>query len=555
MGLLLFTFAITAIQAGDSLSPVDSIRIHSDMVAAQRRFESRRRRRLPITTSGSGRCDVQVGRYCYWYDPSEPPPPEEPATIKEDREEFLAALADAAAKISGDRWILGQRIRYLVEHGAFDSATAVARGCEGWWCRAVEGFALHNKGDVAGAEAAFAAALHEIPEEERCEWNDLSPVLESEDDEAYQDLDCTQRDSANAVLFWRARPLLRRPGNDVRTDWYSRQVLVRALEGAITHHGNRLTGDLREVLIRYGWATAYSRTPPRYGAMDDDVSVVGHEPRPAYPFLAVDRQERWPPASDRPRARFSPVFARRIAPLENAQIARFFRRDSAVFVAGYGVSKDSLFQRATEAWLGLGAEPGRPPVLADVARSAAVLRAPGAGGVISLEVHDSAHQSWAVFRSRAEEAAGDISDLLLIRQAEELPGTLAEAAERAWPGIQIPLGASAGLFWETYGHAPGDSLVDVNLTIERIRQSFFSKLGQAVGLSKKVSPLRLAWRRERYDEVEFMAHAVEVDLSHLGPGWYLLTVEMNGNRRATRTFEIRRESRILAREPDTSPER
>jgi hypothetical protein len=175
--------------------------------------------------------------------------------------------------------------------------------------------------------------------------------------------------------------------------------------------------------------------------------------------------------------------------------------------------------------------------------------------VISLEVHDSTHGSWAVFRSRAERAAGDISDLLLIRQDEELPGRLAEAAERAWPGIQIPLGVSVGLFWETYGHAPGDSLVDVNLTIERIRQGFISKLGQAVGLSKKVSPLRLAWRRERYDEVEFMAHAVEVDLSHLGPGWYLLTVEMSGNRRATRTFEIRRESRILAREPDPLPER
>ncbi|HET9513406.1 MAG TPA: hypothetical protein VFO95_05700 [Gemmatimonadales bacterium] len=554
MVVLLLTAALSAIQAGDSLSPADSARIHRDMVAAQRRFESDRRRQLPLTTSGSGRCDVQVGRYCYWYDPSEPPPPEEPAAIKEDRGEFLAVLAEAADKIPGDPWILGQRIRYLVEHGAHDFAAAVARSCDGWWCRAVEGFALHNKGDVAGAEAAFAAALEEMPEADRCEWNDLSVVLEPED-EAYQNLDCIQRDSANALLFWRSRPLLRRPGNDVRTDWYSRQVIVRALEGAITHHGNRLTGDLREVLLRYGWATAYSRTPPRHGAIDDDVSVVGHEPRPAYPFLAVDRQERWPPTSDRPRARFSPVFARRIAPLENAQVARFIRGDSAVFVAGYGVPKDSLFQRATEAWLGLSAEPGRPPLLADVSRGAAVLRAPADGGMISLEVHDSTHDSWAVYRSRAEEAPGDISDLLLIRQSEELPGTLAESAERAWPGIQIPLGASAGLFWETYGHSPGDSLVDVNLTIERIRQGFISKLGQAVGLSRKVSPLRLAWRRERYDEVEFMAHAVEVDLSHLGPGWYLLTVEMSGNRRATRTLEIRRESRILAREPDTLPER
>jgi hypothetical protein len=525
------------------------------MVAAQRRFESDRRRQLPITTSGSGRCDVQVGRYCYWYDPSEPPPPEEPAGIKEDRGEFLAVLAEAADRIPGDRWILGQRIRYLVEHGAHDFAVAVARSCEGWWCRAVEGFALHNKGDVAGAETAFAAALREMPVAERCEWNDLSLVLETEDDEEYKDLDCSGRDSANAMLFWRARPLLHRPGNDVRTDWYSRQVLVRALDGAITHHGNRLTGDLREVLIRYGWATAYSRTPPRYGAMDDGVSVVGHEPRPAYAFLAEDQRERWPPMSDRPRARFSPVFARRIAPLENAQVARFFRRDSMVFVAGYGVPRDSLFQRTTEAWLGLAEEPGRPPRLADVSRGAAVLHASGDSGVISLEVHDSVHQSWAVFRTRAEAAAGDISDLLLLQQADELPGTLAEAAERAWPGIQIPLGVSVGLFWETYGHSPGDSLVDVNLTIERIRQNFFSKLGQAVGLSRKVSPLRLAWRRERYDEVEFMAHAVEVDLSHLGPGWYRLRVEMNGNRRATRTFEIRRESRILAREPDPLPER
>jgi hypothetical protein len=49
----------------------DSAAIRRDAVAAQAAFERTRRHHLPLTSSGF-RCEVQLGRFCYWYDESEP---------------------------------------------------------------------------------------------------------------------------------------------------------------------------------------------------------------------------------------------------------------------------------------------------------------------------------------------------------------------------------------------------------------------------------------------------------------------------------------------------
>ncbi|HEX9894397.1 MAG TPA: hypothetical protein VGA78_10760 [Gemmatimonadales bacterium] len=553
MSGLVTALALTALQAGTSPAGPDSVELHRAMIAAQRRFEFARRRLLPISTAGTGRCDERVGRFCYWYDPEEPPPPEEPMSIREERERFLSRLADAAEQLPGDEWILAQRVRYLVEHGANDSAATIARGCDTWWCEALEGFALHVKGDVAGSEQSFTAMLSQMPSEERCRWNDLELVLEPDDREPYQRLDCGQRDSANAVLFWRATPLFARGGNDTRTEWYARQVLVRALDRAITHHGMRLGGDLREILIRYGWATAYGRRPNPYGGFEE-VDVVGHEPKPAYPFLGFDSRGRWPPEPDRPRARFAPVFASLIAPLDDVQLARFRRDDSVIVVAGFRAGRDTLF-RAPQLEITLAFSAG-PDVPVRVRRQRIADREGGlmvAGssltGSVSLELADSVHRSWAVHRVHYLEAPEGMSDLLLTRTRDELPGSLSEAAEAAWPGSRLEQGSTVGLYWESYGHAAGDSLLQVGLTVEPVRPGFLGRVGQSLGLRRRVPPLRLAWSQRQEGTTAVTGHAVEVDLSRLAPGSYLLLVEMGGDRRAGRSIEIVRASRVVSREP------
>ena len=64
--------------------------------------------------------------------------------IKEDivraRAQLLRDLERASDALPGDDWIIGQRIRYLVE-GHDTSAVSVARACRAtkWWCDALLG--------------------------------------------------------------------------------------------------------------------------------------------------------------------------------------------------------------------------------------------------------------------------------------------------------------------------------------------------------------------------------------------------------------------------------
>src|SRR5512132_3610140 len=59
---------------------------------AQRRFEFYRRSHLPVADGGSGPCEVQVGRYCYWNSDFDSPPPAEPEGIGRERQRLIETL-------------------------------------------------------------------------------------------------------------------------------------------------------------------------------------------------------------------------------------------------------------------------------------------------------------------------------------------------------------------------------------------------------------------------------------------------------------------------------
>src|SRR5262245_37391278 len=209
-------------------APPDTFLVRREAREVQAEFERTRRKLLPVTYSGGGRCEVAVGRFCYWYDPEELPLPEEPIEIMRARGGMLHRLEALFARAPGDAWIMGQLVRYTVEQKDLDSALVIA-SCESWWCQALTGYILHIKGDVALADSMFALALAASPESVHCDWNNLRPVLETDLD-SYRALSCRQRDSANAVLFWRATPAFSRGANDVRTEWFARKTLIRALD-------------------------------------------------------------------------------------------------------------------------------------------------------------------------------------------------------------------------------------------------------------------------------------------------------------------------------------
>src|ERR1051326_4977517 len=93
---------------------------------AQQAFEARRGFLAPRTLGSShgGVCDEKIGRFCYWYDGDAPPPPPEPEAIKRARLHLLELLDSAAARLPGDWWIAGQRVRYLVESDRLADAVA-----------------------------------------------------------------------------------------------------------------------------------------------------------------------------------------------------------------------------------------------------------------------------------------------------------------------------------------------------------------------------------------------------------------------------------------------
>ena len=180
-----------ATQARDSAAAVRRAR------TLQARFESRRRLLLPRYYSGAADRCVIIGRFCYWSSGTAIDAiPAEGENIRRARTQLLRELETIAASAPGDDWIVGQRIRYLVE-SRDTSATRVARDCAAtrWWCDALTGYALHVSGDFAAADSAFATALAGMPAAVRCEWIDISKLLSSELRKEYRRLPCAQREA------------------------------------------------------------------------------------------------------------------------------------------------------------------------------------------------------------------------------------------------------------------------------------------------------------------------------------------------------------------------
>src|SRR5580765_2020155 len=281
------TLRSPAFQPGGATSPADSQRVLKDARSAQVNFERTRRANLPLDNGGSsGRCDVRVGRFCYWWDDGEfPPPPELPKT-KTARAALIARLTQAAHRVSGDGWIAGQRVRYLVEDDRAQEGADAARECraEVDWCAALAGYAYHAAGEFRRADSAFSAALAAMTERERCRWTDISVLLEGDARKRYDRLQCADRGQFEARFWALSRPLYLLPANDLRTEHFARLTMARLIRMSGYARDIAWGDDSEELLMRYGWETGWTRSPPSIGS-PLDVHVVGHEPTPAFDFV------------------------------------------------------------------------------------------------------------------------------------------------------------------------------------------------------------------------------------------------------------------------------
>jgi hypothetical protein len=435
---------------------------------------------------------------------------------------------------------VGQLVRYLVESGDVQGAVAVTRGCraEPWWCRALEGYAMHHGGRVGEAEAAFAAALDAMPEELRARWTDPTLLLRPDDRRALRAMDDAARADAAQRLWWLADPLWSEPGNDRLTEHYARWTVDRIQERARQVDRVAWAGDSREILIRYGPIRAWERAEGPIHDRTAETSVVGHTYERSWEWvpplgMALDpstlRAGVWPLEEEAPTAtRYAPAGVRRMLPLD-VQAARFRRPGSDVLVVGYALPDDSVaagarFRVAAVAMAG----PRGPATDAQQdgapAAGSLALELPEGAAAVSVEVRDDTAGMLARWREGLASAGTTrISDILLLADPAARPTSLEEAARTARASTEVRAGETVAVYWEMYGVPRTDSLT-IRLGLVAPRAGWVRRRLQAIGVAGAPRAVRMRVGEET-EGGEVVGRSLAVALpSRLRPGDYTLEV-------------------------------
>jgi hypothetical protein len=526
---------------------------------AQAAFETFRRWHLPVGPGHSGgRCDVPIGRFCYWDDGDTAAVPE-PVAVRVARARLLAALDTAGNLLPGDDWIAGQRVRYRLEDGRLQQARAAARDCRAtaWWCAALTGLALHAGEDYAAADSAFAAALGAMPKPERCRWRDISLLLPGELRRRYGRLSCDERAAFEARWWWLAAPLLSRSGNDRRTEHFARVTLAQIERHGSTAYGLPWRDDLRELIVRLGPVAYWTQETGGSGTALEPV-VVGHERTPGFQFgpsarAFADptgaRADDWTLDAAPVTERYAPPYAARFVPLD-AQVAAFRRRDSCLVVAAYDDSRDAgLALRPPDAALVVAADEHAAVVARGSGAGASVLTATTTCRPLLVSVEVVAPQARRVARARFGFDPGAVSpgrvalsSLLLLDASDSLPADLAAALPRALGTSRVPRHRKLGLFWELYGLHPGGEPVTTSLAVTRSGAGWLRRAAESLGLAPRRAGVTVRWEDivVPRDDGGGVGRALAVDLSTMSPGRYRIgvTVTVRGEDAVATSREI-----------------
>jgi hypothetical protein len=551
--------SLLATSARNTQVRIDSADVSQRARDLQAKFERRRRQMLPRFYTGTAEHCLVVGRFCEWHpNLKDYVIPEEGKNIVRARAELLRDLEKASAELPGDDWIMGQRIRYLTE-GHDTSAVSVARSCRAtrWWCDALLGLALHVGGNYAGADSAYAVALDGMPSMMRCHWMNLTPLLDDDIRGTYKKMTCGQREAANARIWWVADPLFMMPGNERRTEHFSRVLHTALQENSENTYGSRWGGDLAELILRFGWAEKWTQQPSQSMYVESKAAITGHEREPGYHFFLTQQ----PPDSLAlivdsvfdiyqfpPREQYAPVYTHGFVRLD-AQVARFRRGDSTKVVAAYDVTNDTIFGRTkfAAALVAMG-DPGTAPSETELAQSplsnVLTVSTPWKEQLIGVELLANDSSGAARWRSGFAEIPLDsgsisVSDLLFVDGAPSLPGDLEEAIPRAHGGTIFSRNKKIGLFWELYGRTPADSALPISLTITPVGEGLLKRTFRALRIAPKVSPLSIRWQENGTSGV-LSARSVLLDLSLVPAGRYAVKLEVGSSGAATsRVIEVK----------------
>lgn len=556
------------------VTPTSTGPLLSDLKHQQKEFEGFRRQHIPqqnMGRGGSGNCDEQVGRFCYWYDEREPPAPPEGDDIKQARLRLIASLDSSFRAVPAEPWTSGVLVRYLAEANRLDDAIEVGRKCTtmGWWCHAVRGFAYHAAGRLAESDSAWTRALAGMGEKQRCEWRDMKVVLDDLLLRDYREADCAARLAQENRVWWLARPMLSSPGNDARAEFYSRRFYAALLEEAPSVHELGFDADERELLLRYGWPRAWTQASAFIPGQGNTRIITGHEPAPAPPMLPTASTVRNPALSDSMgwrgkglpgvRARYSPDIARRLLPLGH-QAALFRRGDSALVVMAYDVSKEKQLAGVA------GSDKLHAALVLTKGEesdaSIVKLPAPGVRGTISamtswgpmlMSAEVAAPSASTLARARYGLRATDfpgsrvsISDLLLFEPWADMPRTLDDVLPHASASQVLEKGSKVGIYWETYNTSPLGEGIQVAITVapeEKDGGGWLRRGLTALRLVREAQPVSVGMSDVSSRGRGYTPRAVVVDLATLKPGRYIMQLEITAEGtapvRAERVLSIR----------------
>ena len=508
---------------------------------AQQDFERFRRAHLPhVSAARPGNCDETVGRFCYWYNERQVMPPE-PKTIAEARERFVATLDSLAKAAPADRWITGQRVRYLDEAGRHQAALDAAHACTvgGWWCDILVGFALHELGDYAQAERVYEGAIGKMLARDQCAWHDVTLLLDDDARQQYRRSECgdPQRRAFEERVWFLGRTLYAMPGNDTRTEWYARLTMAQFLHDAPSQYEFGFDDDERELMLRFGWERSW--------ALSRD-GITGEEAMPAYRMIPAGFVINEPSLSDSANwrlqlppviARYGPPYATVLKPLEH-QKAVFHRGDSALVVLAYDSrTMPELADAPISA--SLVVTPGTAPVgyVKSVREAPLVgmimVKAPWGPLLMSAEV--AAPERRAVARARygvrppyAVGTRVTLSDLLFYKPYGTFPATVEEAAPHAVPTERLRADEKLGVYWESYGTDPAGEKMTVSLTVvkEVEEAGFLRRKAEALRLVRQATPVSVSVDDMSARGASLSPRAIELDISTLKKGSYIVQLEI-----------------------------
>lgn len=540
----------------------------------QAKFETFRRANLPYSRSNApNACQERVGRFCYWYDEDAEPAPPEPGAVSAARGRLIEVLDSLGRAYPKDTWIAGQRVRYLDEAGRGTDALAAARECDafGWWCDALEGFALHQLGRYVQAESAWTRVLDRLPPSQQCRWQDMGLYLDEDTRRSYQRNACgtEQRAAFEERAWYFARTRYGMPGNDSRSEHFARLTYVEFLREAPSAYMFGFDEDERELVLRFGWSRAWSRGPDLPagpgGGRGPNFSITGHDPTPAHRYIPPFHVLSNPTVSDSTDwavqlppvvARYQPPYAKRIRMLEHQQ-GLFRREDSALVVLAYDV-RDLPELAGARLEGALTVTPGGVPAPRDTsaigvpARGTLAVRAPWGPLLMSAEIAapDSSVLVRARYGIRPPYALGtrvSLSDLLFYTPYGEFPTRVEDALPHALATQRVRAAERIGIFWEAYNTNPAGERMTISITVvpETEEAGVLRRGLRALRLARESAPVSLTVEDVSARGVSRTGRAVELDISTLRKGDYLVQLEVS----VAGQYTIRADRRLVVVDP------